>query len=495
MKRGGNQFWPKVYVPNLHQKHASYAKRMGGYGKVMKAEKQYIWDALHYGDECKVLDSVSCRKNMEKRHKNLSDTTFANKPTYRKCKFSRTGVCEAAVNDMTQSLQFMRWLLFNVDGDAFNQYVKAFPHQLTEENYGYSYDDNVQYIPVDVVEMLQQAIPINIEPVAEPRPYQAKSAKVQSARRAILKPIAPPKQAKQAKQAKQVRKVRQKAYSADNAMIKRQKGIEGAELEIRLRMYEMNYEKAVLHIKELEDEIKRLQIQKKKSSGTKQIQNLQQKLEDARLDAIADANACKMQIEEISLELNELQKHNKELGAETRDCENSLDKMKQEMIQLDEEKAKHKETKMMLNALKAERDKLKSDNKYFQQEKITLESVLQSKMKERETRAEITSRVEKQFEEQLPTLSELLKMFKTMQFEIKKELSKLDKELLKKHVNDKVVKLVSLIQETQEQLKKQRNKTEAVNVLVKFYIEVFEKDEGQLYDIIYNYRMALSKKT
>lgn len=153
-------FWPSVYKLNINRYPEVLSKYGGSANQVMKAEKKAIWDALHYEDECKLIDiknGSKCRGMLESRHRHLPGSqTFTKKAAFKTCKYRANGTCVAANVKLDQSLQFLRWLLFSVDPIGFQQYVHEFPHQLTERNYGYNIEENEQYIPEQVVEELQQ---------------------------------------------------------------------------------------------------------------------------------------------------------------------------------------------------------------------------------------------------------------------------------------------------------------------------------------------------
>jgi hypothetical protein len=60
-------FWPKVYRPNL-KKYPVVTDKFGSAERVMKAEKQWIWDSINYNDKCEVLSLDLCNKATEDRH-------------------------------------------------------------------------------------------------------------------------------------------------------------------------------------------------------------------------------------------------------------------------------------------------------------------------------------------------------------------------------------------------------------------------------------------
>lgn len=149
-------FWPKVYYPNLKQ-FPALIHQYGSVQNVMKAEKAFIWESLHYDNKCRVLDAVNCSKEVESRHK-VSGKPYADKSGYHTCKYQSEGECVASKTQYGQSLQFLRWLLHETDSNAFRRYVEHFPHQLRENKYGYSHEERRQYIPIEVVQELQQTV-------------------------------------------------------------------------------------------------------------------------------------------------------------------------------------------------------------------------------------------------------------------------------------------------------------------------------------------------
>jgi uncharacterized coiled-coil DUF342 family protein len=155
-------FWPKVYRPNLTKKHNAVVKEYGGAEKVMIAEKKWIWDAFDYESQCKILDDKKCGEAVENRHRSSKRASeyYHHKPAYKTCKYTKTTLECDALNapDKKLSLQFLRWLLHELDPDKFRAYVLKFPHQVDEENYGYNMEEQHQYIPVDVVQELQQEV-------------------------------------------------------------------------------------------------------------------------------------------------------------------------------------------------------------------------------------------------------------------------------------------------------------------------------------------------
>jgi predicted nucleic acid-binding protein len=201
-------FWPSVYKVNVNR-YPELIKEFGNANNVMKAEKKAIWDALHYDDECKLIavrDGSKCRGKLEDRHRGKDlPKTFTKKSAFKVCKYKTNGHCVGANVKLDQSLQFLRWLLYSVDPNAFRAYVHSFPHQLTERNYGYNIEENEQYIPEPVVQELQavyinadlqelpNAIQYNIEQASAPVRYAERlssvSPLVKRGQRAVLRRV------------------------------------------------------------------------------------------------------------------------------------------------------------------------------------------------------------------------------------------------------------------------------------------------------------------
>jgi len=140
----GALFWPHIYLPNLTRER--YPKLLGMYGspgKVMKAEKQHIIKALGYHVLCRAEKSKDdCFKVQERRHhaEKHHASPHSKTPAYHICRYTHKKGCTTREALTKLSLQFLRWLLFQTDEDAFLSYVKSFPHQVTEKDYGYDHE-------------------------------------------------------------------------------------------------------------------------------------------------------------------------------------------------------------------------------------------------------------------------------------------------------------------------------------------------------------------
>ncbi len=154
-------FWPKVYAPNI-KRYPDLVKEYGSPSSVMKAEKRWLWNALDYTTKCSILETKGeCKRSYETRHKDesLKNEYYHKRAQYKICNYNnKSKKCKALLPNDELPLQFLRWILHEVNAIGFKEYVAAFPHQLTEENYGYSAEDKVQYIPSKVVEELKEEI-------------------------------------------------------------------------------------------------------------------------------------------------------------------------------------------------------------------------------------------------------------------------------------------------------------------------------------------------
>jgi DNA repair exonuclease SbcCD ATPase subunit len=143
-KHQGALFWPHIYLPNLTRER--YPKLLGMYGspgKVMKAEKQHIIKALGYHVLCRSKKTKEdCLNVQERRHhtEKHQDSPHYKTSAYHICRYTTRKGCTTKKDLTKLSLQFLRWLLFQTDEDAFLKYVKSFPHQVTEKDYGYDHE-------------------------------------------------------------------------------------------------------------------------------------------------------------------------------------------------------------------------------------------------------------------------------------------------------------------------------------------------------------------
>lgn len=144
-------FWPSVYQPNV-RKHQEILEKYGNAAAVMRAEKKHIWEMLDYSTHCENQDEETCSSAVEKRHRK---GVFGRNTSYKLCKKSKTGSCSGAPVNYDISLQFLRWLLSETNPTAFKDYVRKFPHQLTERNYGYNLEEAFNYLPKSVVDEIK----------------------------------------------------------------------------------------------------------------------------------------------------------------------------------------------------------------------------------------------------------------------------------------------------------------------------------------------------
>ena len=161
-KSRGKGFWPSVYQKNL-RKDGDYPfliKKFGNAAKVMKAEKELIWKLLDYHVTCRVIkDEKECKSASETRHQSdeFEGYVYNKRDEFKTCKFI-DGSCTAGPIPSRNSLQFLRWLLYMTSPEKFRQYVRAFPHQLTETGYGYDYDEDKKVLSNIFVKELQEMV-------------------------------------------------------------------------------------------------------------------------------------------------------------------------------------------------------------------------------------------------------------------------------------------------------------------------------------------------
>jgi predicted small secreted protein len=158
-------FWPKIYRPNV-SRYPELSKVFGGAANLMKAEKKWLWNAMKYNDKCAgIVEKIECEAAKEDRISELHHPYFKSK-SVKTCAYKAKSCKSRDVDYSKLSLQFLRWMLFELDRDSFNEYVKQFPHQVTEERYGFNVEDGRRYIPVDAVEELQATVvPSSIEEI------------------------------------------------------------------------------------------------------------------------------------------------------------------------------------------------------------------------------------------------------------------------------------------------------------------------------------------
>lgn len=160
----GSSFWPQIYLTNVTRE--KYPKLLGKYGtpgKLMKAEKEYLLGALNYHVMCREQDTKEkCNTLTEKRHISRKNNAYSQRSAYHICRYDNKKGCVAKKATNKLSLQFLRWLLAETDQNAFLSYVAAFPHQLTEVDYGYDHDTDRETLTTqDVTEIKRQILSSN----------------------------------------------------------------------------------------------------------------------------------------------------------------------------------------------------------------------------------------------------------------------------------------------------------------------------------------------
>jgi len=298
-------FWPKVYRPNLSKKHSDVVKAYGGAEKVMGAEKKWIWDALGYENQCKVLPASKCSDAVENRHRSSKRASeyYHHKAAYKTCKYTKeTSSCRALDKvDKKLSLQFLRWLLHELDPQRFREYVLKFPHQVDEEHYGYNLEEQHQYIPVNVVQELQDEV------------------RKQSSSPTTQKP--------RTKDCEQVKMACAKAWRKQSLLLS---ACDKTNDECKRHNMALMQQSAVL---------------------TKRLKVLQDKLQDAttrepsRKISSAAIDKCEREMQQLTQERNALSKEIKRLGSDLEICTNNsrladeeLPRLRREFKQLGMEK-------------------------------------------------------------------------------------------------------------------------------------------------------------